>query len=260
MKPFLLSLFLILSGCTFKSIVVPNLPYLIADRIDGKLHLYNEQEYEVRDELKKLFKEEIPRIQNIQEYVNSIDIKVLDEKKAYLFLAENYKSIAGKVNKTLANQFSQLDKNQIKKFKASVQEDNSKIEKRLKESKPKDYYKRFSFFFGELTESQKKMINSFIPHFELQTRIRINERREFQKKLFEYLKSGEELSKKKLILELFNKNADRTKISPERIKTIDFFDRFTRTLTPNQISFFNKKRGEVNSWLEAFLDHFKPSE
>ena len=122
------------------------------------MHLYNEQEYEVRKEIKTLLVEEKGRIKTIQTYLNEIDIKNINELKAYDFVINNYYEIAIRVNEIIAKQFSILDKKQIAKFKKSIKKENKKIELRNKERTPKNMFKRYSYFFGDLTDDQKKMV------------------------------------------------------------------------------------------------------
>lgn len=256
MKKLFLLIFLFLTSCSFKSLVVPNLAFIIADRIDSSLHLYNEQEYQVRGEIQKLLKEEKSRIEEIQKYFNKIDIKNIDEKEGYAFFAKNYYQLAKKVNRILAKQFAALDKNQISKFKESMIKDNKEIEERSRERKPEDFYKRYSYFFGELTRDQKELIKKNMSLFRELANRRLIKRRETQKEILRalLLKNSEE--KEKLITALFDKNADRSKLTPERIKSLNQFKSFVSSLTLDQEKYFKKKSVFFNEWIDEYLKQY----
>jgi len=256
MKKIFLLFFLILNGCSFKSLVLPNLSFIIADRVDSTLHLYNEQEYEVRDAIKRLLTEEKERFRKIQNYFNAINIQNVDEQKGYQFFADNYYAIALKVNRILAKQMARLDKNQLKKFKKTIEEDNEEVRKRASEKKPKDFYKRYSYFFGELTENQKEMIKKNMFLFRNLAKRRMEERLKTQKDLDRILKLGDVAKKEESIIKLFDKNADRSKLTPERKKSMQQFKNFVNSLTPSQVEHFHKKRIEIDKWFEAYFKYY----
>ncbi|MCO4755171.1 MAG: hypothetical protein KC478_11870 [Bacteriovoracaceae bacterium] len=256
MKKILLFSFLILSGCSFKSLVLPNLSFIIADRIDSTLHLYNEQEYEVRDAFKKLLTEEKDRFKKIQTYFNAINIQEVDEKKGYQFFADNYLAIALKVNRILAKQMARLDKNQIEKYRKTLLEDNEDVLKRANEKKPKDFYKRYSYFFGDLTEDQKALIKKNMSLFRELAKRRMDERLRTQKELDKVLVLEDVNQKEKLIIRLFDQNADRSKLTSERKKSMIQFKTFVKTLTPKQVKYFQKKRKDIDKWFEAYFKYY----
>lgn len=254
-KTIFLALFL-LSGCSFKSLVVPNLAYLIADRIDSNLHLYNDQEYQVRKDVQKILVDEKSRIKTIKSYLNQIDIKNIEEFKAYDFLVKNYYELALKVNPILARQFSSLDKKQILKFKKSLKKDNQKIEKRLKERKIQDISKRFSFFFGELTKDQKRFVENNMSIYKKLSQERMRKRKATQKSLSSVLELNSKREKERLINALFNENADRRTLTPLRRKSIVLFKEFVQTLTPTQVNYFKKKTLFFNEWIDEYLKNY----
>lgn len=256
MKKLVILFSIFLTGCSFKSLVIPNLAFLLADRIDSSLHLYNEQEYRVREKMKSLLSEEKGRIADLKKYLNTIDIKKIDGFKAYAFFSKNYFGIATKVNAILAKEFSTMDKNQIEKFRKSTAEDNKDIKERSLERKPEDFYKRYRYFFGELTVSQKDLINSNMDLFRDLAGRRLSRREELQKDLFKYLLIKDQKKKEKLIKELFDKNADVSKLTPERKKSIYQFREFVSSLTPKQEAYFKKKIIFFNEWIDAYLKQF----
>ncbi len=236
--------------------MLPNLSFIIADRVDSTLHLYNEQEYEVRDAIKKLLREEKERFKKIQNYFNAISIQEVDEQKGYQFFADNYYAIALKVNRILAKQMARLDKKQLKKFQKTIKDDNEEVQKRAKEKKPKDFYKRYSYFFGELTGEQKNLINDNMSLFRDLAKRRIEERLKTQRKLNQILELKDIEKKEKLIIELFDQNADRSKLTPERKKSMAQFKDFVKSLTPSQVEHFQKKRLEIDKWFEAYFKYY----
>lgn len=249
-------LFIFLTSCSFKSIIIPNLAFIIADRIDSSLHLYNEQEYQVRRDIEKLLTEEKDRIEAIQKYFNKIDIKNIDAKKGYSFFSKNYYELALKVNRILARQFSTLDNNQIAKFKESILEENEEIIERTKERGSKDYYKRYIYFFGELTKGQKSLIDKNLDNFKKLANKRMVRRKATQKNLLISLSLNNNQEKEKLIIALFNENADISTLTPERIKSINQFKDFVQSLTSKQETHFKKKLVFFNEWVNEYLKNY----
>lgn len=256
MRKLLIFLFIFLTGCSFKSIVIPNLGFLIADRIDSSLHLYNEQEYQVRDEIKKLLVKERGVVLRTKKYITQVDIKNIDVKKSYAFFASNYYTVAIKVNRILAKQFSTLDRNQVEKLKESMKEENEEIVERTKERRPKDFYKRYSYFFGDLTTQQKNLISKNMELFRELANKRLEERVLTQKALFSILSLKDPIDIEKRVTALFDKNADRSELTPSRLKSIEQFKEFVQSLTSDQEKYFKKKVAFFNEWMDAYLKNY----
>tara|TARA_R110002049_G_scaffold292957_2_gene477741 strand:- start:2683 stop:3447 length:765 start_codon:yes stop_codon:yes gene_type:complete len=254
MKKLLLILFI--SGCSFKSLVIPNLPYILANRVDSSLHLYNDQEDQVKVDFKTLLTQEKVRVEQIKNYFNQIEIKNFDVVDGYNFFAKNYYAIAVKVNRILAKQFSKLDSHQIEKFKSSMLEKNDEILERIQDKTNEDYYERYEYFFGSINQNQKSLINTYIDTFKALSKNRLEKRKLVQLELIKALKLEDSKAKELRIIEVLDETADRSAISATRAKSLEQFKQFSKTLTVKQVEFFKERSVFFNEWIDEYLKSY----
>ncbi len=248
-----LILILLLTGCSFKSLVIPNLPYILSNRVDSSLHLYNDQEVQVKASFTKLLTEEKMRIEQIKSYFNQLNVKRLNVVHGYNFFAKNYFAIAIKVNRILAKQLATMDSNQIEKFEITMLEKNQDIFEQIQDRSADDYYKRYEYFFGTLSQSQKILIDSFTDTFKELSINRLEERKQTQIELLKALVIANAKEKEIKIISILDKTADRSVISSVRLKSLNQFEEFSQTLTPKQVAFFKERSVFLNEWVDEYL-------
>ena len=74
---------ILLSSCSFKSFVIPNLDYLIVSRINKNVGFNSKQKYKAEGEIKLLLKSEISRIKLIKDYLKLLRFEGITPMKEF---------------------------------------------------------------------------------------------------------------------------------------------------------------------------------
>lgn len=244
-----------LSACSFKSLVFPNLDYLITSRIDQNLGLYGEQENEVKSDIQLLLRENISFVKNILDDIKKLNPKTFDSLGGYELLRSRYVTISEQVSAIMAKQIAKFDEKQIKQFYEINQEKNEEIEERIKDRKAEDYYGRYEFFLGDLNQKQKDLIKKNVKLFKTLSSQRLQNRLQTQNKMQDLFRLKDPEQKEKEIYALFL-GASIMPITPERKQVIQLFGEIVSLMDKEQIKSFSKKRQEWVEWLEYYIKYF----
>ncbi|TNF28847.1 MAG: hypothetical protein EP319_08130 [Deltaproteobacteria bacterium] len=246
---------LVLSACSFKSLVMPNLDYFIVSRIDKNLGLYGEQEDQVKNEIQKLLKDNVEMAKLFREDILKLDPENLDPAKGYETLKSRYITLSEQVSAIMAKQIAHFDEKQIKQFFEINRDKNEELQERIKEIEIKDYYGRYEFFLGELNQKQKDLLKSKLSLFKDLSRERLQNRLETQNKMQDIFRLQDKKQKEKEIYALFL-SASTMPSTPNRRQAIQLFGEILRLLDSTQIKYFEEKRQEWVEWLDYYIKYF----
>ena len=179
----------IFSSCSFYGTIAKNIDFLIKNKLTEMLDLYAKQEDQLYQDVKKFLnteKETFKSLKNLllktKTYINSNqispeDIKILmkEFEIQYINLGESFLPIISKY-------LLLLDEPQREELYKNWDKENKKIKKK-KKNKLKTYKKKFADFFGELNESQDKVLEKYKELFLKRNKIRLKSRLDLQKKL-----------------------------------------------------------------------------
>ncbi len=260
MKNFLIIFTLfVLSACSFKSLVIPNLHFLIVSRIDKNLGLYGEQEIVVRKEIISLLKSNTDLARQIISDLENIKLNEFDSHKGYKLLRERYLVIANRVSAIMAKQIALFDDKQIKRFYEINEEKNEDIQESIDEREVKDFYKRYEFFLGDLNQKQKELVKENFEVFKVLSKQRLKNRINTQNELKEAFKIKDINEKEKAIFNIFERSSSLP-MSKERSQVISLFGEIVKAMDKEQINHFNEKRVEWIGWLNYFIDYFSKTD
>ena len=250
-----LSLLFFLSSCSFNSLLIRNLDYLIVEKVDDSLHLYGEQETQLKKEVHILLVSEKDRVKKLKSVINKDKITEISVSKLYKTLLSNYKEIAYEANKLIAKKISILDQSQFKKFLLSMKEKNEEIEAQIKKRDVKDFIERYEYFVGDLTKNQKLTVQKHIPLLKKFSLERITNRKDLTLKLTKMNQA--QLSKASHHIEkVLNDYVDKLIVSPERELFYSQLQNFLASLSIDQINTLEKKRNSLNKLIDSFLKYY----
>ena len=90
MKKLIILLFIILtSSCSYKGVIVSNLPFLITNRVDNRFDLTSEQAKVFKGDIKKLLKDKKNEVKSFNEKFQAFNIESSNRKDFYLFTFKN---------------------------------------------------------------------------------------------------------------------------------------------------------------------------
>lgn len=183
-----------LTSCSFYGVIGKNIDYILSDKIADMMDLYYRQEKELDKDIKnflnqekELFKEIKTILVDVRKEIksgNTSEEKLLNIAKN---LQKTYMKAGKKVVPLLAKYYAQLDQEQLKTVFEKWDKENNKIKKRIKKSSINDHKRRFKKLFGEMNETQKKIIKKHKNLFVSRNEQRLERRLKVQKELKELM-------------------------------------------------------------------------
>jgi len=190
MKALCLLFLILLSSCSFYGVIGRNLDYFLSSKVADKLMLNDQQEDEFRKDLiqflnteKVLFRDLQQKISELKEQVSLKEIKQSQIQKTTKGLVDSYFAIGDKFIPIISKYLAQLNPDQRKELKEEWDEENKKIEKRIKKSKFSDQRRKFEDIFGDFTKDQKKEFKKYKPLILNRKKLRLKRRLSVQSQL-----------------------------------------------------------------------------
>ncbi len=249
---------LLIYSCSFKSVIVPNLDYILADRIGDELDLYYSQEKQVKKEIKQLFISHKDKIKQLRLIVEKVSVEKTRLSEVYKSFEKVYIELGTPINKLLARYVVKLDRDQRKNFYENLRKKNEKIRERLKKNNPQRYFERFEFFFGDLNKDQKQILISNEASYKTLSKERLLKREKIQSNMKKVLRDKTKNNKLKIkeIEKLFNLSL-HFKMTEARKKTLSSIEKLLQSLTQKQKDHFRLKKDEILSWFDEFFEYYK---
>ena len=241
------------AGCGLRSVVVPNLDWIVTRQINESLNLSGEKKESLQKDVATLLEGAKPQVKRIQARLKTLDLESADIFKETSDLGEEYEVFVKSFAPVYAKYLSELTPRQIEKFKKYNEKENDKILERKKKALEKgiDGYERF---LGDLTKPQTELLklNSQV-FIELQDR-RLKRRQDYQGALYKILAFDDPQKRKQEIVQLTLNYNKLLRENPARKKSLHLVKEVLKLSTPEQKNHFREKVDEYLPWLEAYLE------
>ena len=247
----ILSLVFFSFSCSFKSAVISNLDHIIAYRMADRFDLYNSQRKELLNDVRALLESQKSTAINIKTKLEKFNIQSAEFNKDWQYLLNTYSAIAQSVTPIISKALASLSEKQRKKFLEKNRERTSKMKEDV--DKPEKYLERAEFFFGNLSETQKKLFMSeVVPHLDLVKKSRVSERQEANKAMASFF--FENKNTREALLKYFNQNLAKVPSDQNRLQAGKGIGALTKTLSKDQIKKFEEKKSMIIDFLRAFVE------
>ena len=253
-----LLILLLFTSCSFKSVVIPNATYFVADHVGDKYDLYYSQEKEFKEGLDLLLKSRIDLFKKFNSHLKSINIVNYNLEKNLFHYSKIYSALALGINKILAKPFSEFKDKQVKSFFKILEDENETILNRSRKDKTNEIKKRFEFFFGKLNKNQVQLIKNNIRLFQSINKKRFQNRLITQVQLKKILIPNRNIiSSKTSIQQVFDQNLDQREPIKNMKPIAIFLTSFFKSLKKSQVKKFQDRQKTITQWMDAAIVHFK---
>ncbi|MDE1465401.1 hypothetical protein [Spartinivicinus poritis] len=246
---------ILLVGCSFQSLIIRNIPSLVADRIADTLALSSLQEKSLEKELKVLLTNEKPRIVKIKAFLKNISVSHFDANQVHQYIAENYFEVAKQVNILLAKYMLLLNTKQKLAMYANFSEENEAFSEKIEDYDVDGVFDRFQFFTGSLTDKQKAMITNKMAVFKSLLEERLARRLDTQSQIAKILDTDVPDKQAKLI-SLLNQKAIFYPANKNRKQIILLINQIVSSTNKEQIEAIEKSREKLIGWLDDYLIYY----
>lgn len=252
-----LLLFFLCISCSLKSIVIPNITYLVSDHIGGKYDFYYSQEKVFKKSLDQLIRDKKEPLNTLADHLKSIDIKEYDLKADLKNFASLYFSFASEINKILAKPISEFNPGQQKEFFKVLENDNETILNRSRRDRTDEIAKRFEFFFDKLSSKQYELIKKNIAIFQSINKTRLSNRLVTQAGIKNSFKIKDLKMREVEIVKIFDTNL-KSREPLSNLKGVAVFcTKFFKTLNSKQVRFFKQKQQLIVEWIQALTKYYQ---
>ena len=243
---------LLISGCAFQRLAVTQLDNLIEIETASKLGLYRSQKRTLELDVTALLESQKPHLQSIAGLVNKIDpTKTAAFPGLWTEISVEYRRIALAFSGLLAKHLVTLDPKQRGHFFDKMKSDNEDILAKSETQDVDSVGKRVSFFFGETSPAQEKVLERNLPEIKRRTLARLERRQNLHKTLSDILSSTAfAADKERRILAAFESYQLDAGMAQESV--VKMIQDLCRELTPEQIATFKDKRKEALELISLF--------
>ncbi|WP_412470150.1 MULTISPECIES: hypothetical protein [unclassified Halobacteriovorax] len=242
-----LSLLLILSlaSCSYREVILKKAPDFLSEKIDDYLSLDDEQEKELRVKVTNAFFEHHKEVLELKAIIKDYEIQNDSLKAAIVKGYSPYSLIMKKVNIISVEVLSGLSFEQRQKLVKKRVEDRKDYE----ESYEQRGVKRLENVFGKLSENQIKLVNEFALEYQ-KDRV---ENRSWHNEFISALNLQDQKAYQDYLKKNFQDIVPLKEVLKQNKSFFKFFDKFSKTLSQDQIALFNKKRKDLLNWIELYL-------
>jgi hypothetical protein len=243
---------LLISGCAFQRLAVAQLDNLIEIETASKLDLYRSQKKTLEGDVTVLLESQKAHLQSITALVNKIDpTKTTTFPGLWTEISAEYRRIALAFSGLLAKHLVTLDPKQRGHFFAKMESDNKNILAKSEEQDVESVSSRVSFFFGETTSVQEKVVERNLPEIKRRTLARLERRKILHKTMGDILSSSAfAADKERRILAAFESYQLDAGMAQE--SAVKMIQDLCRDLTPEQIATFKARRKEALELIALF--------
>jgi hypothetical protein len=253
-KYLLLTGLILLTGCGLKSVVIPNLDFIVSKEVGDKLYLYNDQEKELDKDIIKLLNGSKPVVKKLVKTAKAIDFdhkktfsQVVEFNKVYYEMMDSFIPIVMKHVVT-------MDDKQLKKFFKDREKERKDLKKTIKKNKMDYLNKKFKFFFIELNKKQKEITKKHKKDYYRMLGVRLNKMSIVLKQMRKVIESKESADKKQELLVnmhldfYHNRGDDKYRESVFRM-----IAGIVEHMSDKQKKHFTKQKNKILPYLEAYL-------
>jgi hypothetical protein len=245
-------LVLIISGCAFQRLAVTQLDNLIEIETASKLGLYRSQKKTLEMDVTALLEAQKPHLQALTNLVNKIDpTKTAAFPELWSEISGEYRRVALAFSGLLAKHLVTLDLKQRGQFFSKMENDNAEILAKSEKQDVDGVSSRVSFFFGDTTPGQEKVVERNLPEIKRRTLARLKRRQQLHRTLSEILSSAAFAPDKErrivAAFESYQRDAGQAQES-----VVKMLQDLCRELTPEQVATFKEKRNEALELITLF--------
>lgn len=258
-----MSLCSLLHSCGFsglKKVIVPNLSYILADKVGDELDLYYSQEKKLKKELDHLFKQEIDQVKRLRDIIEKIDLSKSKAEVVVDELISVFRKTLLAFNKVLAKYTARLTLEQQKRFFKIQERENEKIKKRLKQKDLAKIIERYEFFFGELSQTQLSIIRANTSSFMALISKRLNRRMKSQIVIRSCYGEKNIATTEKKILALYNQNLINGQKQMRKGKGLEILKQVLKSVSSEQQKHFEERKRIILEWIDEFIKVYRSKE
>lgn len=252
----LLALCIFLYSCSFKSVVIPNLAYILTQSIESKLDLYYSEEKLLQADLEKILNAQVSNAKNIRNFIESLNAKNINPKDLSIEISKYYGLVAPKVNKALSVRIAKFTKERQAVFLKIAKKDNQKLVEKINKNQTTDIISQYEKVFGSLSEKQLELINQNKHIYKRVNEQRLKRRLKSQSELEDIFKINNENSRQIKIEQLFNSQFDTQKDKLRFVPIFEVIKEVSSSLSTEQIQYFFQKKIEIKEWLLEFIKFY----
>ncbi|NQZ02797.1 MAG: hypothetical protein HRT45_19210 [Bdellovibrionales bacterium] len=244
---------LFLAGCGLRTVIVPNLDWILGLRVNKVLDLEGKQKDQLYKDISTILEQLKPNASRIQNRMKKLKLSELSPEQEQAFIESAYESALKVILPYYANYLSRFSDQQVENLKQSNQDSNQKILEEIRQANEKNE-ELYTRLLGPLTAEQKQLVKSSAGDFVNSRVDRLKRRKDYQKKLYKIFNNKDQDFRKQQILEITLNYTKVSKQSESREVFVRNFTRVSMLSNPNQQQHFGEKIKEYSLWLETFLD------
>lgn len=243
---------ILLSSCAFQRLAVTQLDNIIEIETASKLDLYHSQKKVLEADVTALLESQKSHIPGFSALLKKIDPRKTEEFPAlWGEISAEYRRIALAFSGLLAKHLVTLDPKQRGHFFSKMESENKEILAKNEKQDVENLAKRVSFFFGEVSEAQEKVLLRNLPEIKRRTLARLARRQNLHKTLADILSSSSfAADKERRILSAFENYQLDASLEQEMV--IKMMQDLCRELTGKQLAHFEEKRSDLLELISVF--------
>ena len=239
-------------GCGFRSVVVPNLDWLIGMRINKVLELEGKEKKQLYKDISVILEKSKPTVARIQDKLKTADLKKIDFEREQVFFRSEYEAMVEIVLPYYSRYLSRMSPEQIERLRKSNKEADEKILEEIKQANQKNL-EFFESFLGTLTTEQKKIIKTSSKNFVNSRVERLKRRKRYRKQLDEIFLKTDTKTRESEIMEISRKYVKASRTSEFAKLFIATCRSVIEISNSQQQSKFREKLNEYSKWLESLI-------
>lgn len=240
----LILILLLSASCSFKSLIVSKLDYLMTSKIAGELNLNDQQEDELRVDVKKFLNQNKETAKLLKKKISKLDVNSPIPIEG---LKEQYIEITNRLMPLITKYYFKLSVEQKKEFFKLQEEKNESVEEQADEMTVKTVAKKYDGFFGYINDGQRELIRSNLPLLKDISKQRINRRLKIQRAL----KKAKTYEQVESAFALFTKSLNENNELNERF--FKFLSQMITNTNKDQKETLKEKKIELVQILEYYI-------
>jgi hypothetical protein len=244
-----------LGGCGFKSLVVPNLDWLLERKLVKELNLNAKQKKALKKDVDSFLEGRKIQAKRLSKKLESLDLNTLNAERLSEDFFFEYKDFLKAFLPIYSKYLSQLSQEQLVSLEENFREKNDEIKERIEDFSIEKSIDRYEEFFGDLSEKQKNILEGNSANFLSVSKERLERRISYQKSLLEILKEDVSSTAKQEKIEKlsWDYNTDRSR-SEALKKNTEASQKVFDLVDQKQRDHLKRKLADIQSWIGRFLE------
>ncbi|WP_156979895.1 hypothetical protein [Bacteriovorax sp. BAL6_X] len=242
---YLLCFLFIFTSCSYRDVILKKAPDFLSEKIDDYLSLDDEQEKELRIKVTNAFFEHHKEVLKLKKLIENYQVEKDSLKEVVVRGYPPYERIMKKVNKISIEVLSNLSFEQRQKLVKKRIDDRKDYD----ESYEKRGVRRLENIFGKLSVGQVKLVDDFAKDYK-STRVKGNS---WHHDFLKALNLKDQKAYQTYLKKNFQDIVSLNEVLRQNKSFFKFFDKFSKSLSKEQIDQFNRKRKDLLNWIDLYL-------